>query len=619
MEHGKVSPVLEAPANVEYQFNGFVRERLIASIEQWLLPAPLANPGMIQMFRDRDREPRRSLVPWAGEFVGKYLTSAVQTYRVTGHPRLRDRINEVVRQLSEVQDKDGYLGPYPMSERLTGRSIHKDLNGWPLWDVWGHYHCMLGLLLWHRETGDEAALSTCLKAADYICGRFLETGQRTILAGAEEMNLAVAHGFCLLYEVTGNERYLHMAQEIEKDWETPPAGDYVRTALEGKEFWETPKPRWESLHDIQAVAELYFITGKQKYRQAFEHTWWSIVKGDRHNSGGFSSGEKATGNPYDPGAIETCCTIAWMALTVDMLRMTGDSKAADELELSTFNGMLGAQAPLGRWWTYNTPMDGFREASAHAIVFQAYRGTPELNCCSVNGPRGLGLLGEWAVMRAENGVALNYYGPVSIRIPLRSGGTLQLTEETTYPKDGKVKILVEPSRHIPLALRLRIPYWSAETEVRVNGKRIGDPAPGTYLVLERTWENGDVINLTLDMSFHVWAGERECDGKASIYRGPILLAYDQRYNPMDPDDVPTLDAKNLEGSSVKWTEWPVPLTLFEFRANSGQKVILCDFASAGAAGTIYRSWLSVEGVKPLSFSVENPLRSARAECSARRD
>ena len=45
---------------------------------QWLLPAPHANPGMLEMFRDRDRKPCADMVPWAGEFAGKYLTRAVQ-------------------------------------------------------------------------------------------------------------------------------------------------------------------------------------------------------------------------------------------------------------------------------------------------------------------------------------------------------------------------------------------------------------------------------------------------------------------------------------------------------------------------------------------------------------
>src|SRR4030095_7136163 len=128
----------------------------------------------------------------------------------------------------------------------------------------------------------------------------------------------------------------------------------------GQEFFETPKPRWESLHPILGLAELYTITGEERFRQAFEHWWWSIVKLDRHNNGGFSSGEQAQGNPYHPGAIETCCTIAWMAMSVEMLRLTGNSIVADELEMSTLHSVVRLHSPTGRWVTYNTPMDGRR-------------------------------------------------------------------------------------------------------------------------------------------------------------------------------------------------------------------------------------------------------------------
>ena len=41
---------------------------------QWLLIAPHANPAMLEMMRDRDNRPLREMVPWAGEFAGKYLT-----------------------------------------------------------------------------------------------------------------------------------------------------------------------------------------------------------------------------------------------------------------------------------------------------------------------------------------------------------------------------------------------------------------------------------------------------------------------------------------------------------------------------------------------------------------
>ena len=114
---------------------------------------------------------------------------------------------------------------------------------------------------------------------------------------------------------------------------------------------------------------MYSITGDEDYKTAFENIWWSICLFDRHNTGGFSSGESATGNPDDTRAIETCCTVAWMALSVDMLRLTEDPYVADELELATWNGLMGAQNATGRSFTYNTPMMGVKKASSHDIVF----------------------------------------------------------------------------------------------------------------------------------------------------------------------------------------------------------------------------------------------------------
>jgi DUF1680 family protein len=171
--------------------------------------------------------------------------------------------------------------------------------------------------------------------------------------GSTEMNLAPVHALCILYRKTKNERHLKLALQIVDEFSAqsdgkPLAGDYLQQALRGVEFFQTPKPRWESLHPIMAMTELYWITGEDRYREAFEQIWWSIVKLDRHNNGGFSSGEKATGNPFHLAAIESCCTIAWMAMSVEMLKLTGDSIVADELELSTLNSITGMHSSTGR-------------------------------------------------------------------------------------------------------------------------------------------------------------------------------------------------------------------------------------------------------------------------------
>jgi len=597
--------VLDVPRVEAMHAGGPFGERAEANVRHWLLVADEANPAMLQIFRDRDRKPPRDLVPWAGEFAGKYLISAVQAMRLcrggASERGLREHLARFVAELISTQSDTGYLGPFPSSEGMTG-------NG--RWDLWGQYHCMLGLLMWSKETGDAAALAACRRCADLFCRTFFGGAKRVVQAGSEEMNESSSHVFALLYRETGEPRYLEMLRHVERDWETPPSGDYVRTALVGKPFYQTPKPRWESLHSVQAIAELYFITGEKKYRDAYEQIWWSIVEGDRHNTGGFSSGEAATGNPYDPRPIETCCTIAWMAVTRDMLRVTGDSRAADELEVSTWNAVLGAQGRTGRWWTYNTPMDGERKASAHDIVFQARAGSPELNCCSCNGPRGIGVLSEWAVMPAADGAAVNYYGPGAMTIiSERCGGTLKVEQETSYPfgPDGRVVLTVTPARAARFNLRVRVPSWSASTSVRVNGSEVAGVHAGTYLSIDREWRGGDRVELKLDLSVRVWPGEREAAGKVSLYRGPILLAYDPRFDRFAPAALPPVDWR--QGAELQPTgaagAGPAPMLLVKCKTRDGGSLALCDFASAGAAGNVYRSCLPGEG-KPLPFSRQNP-------------
>ena len=255
-------------------------------------------------------------------------------------------------------------------------------------------------------------------------------------------------------------------------------------------------------------------------------------------------------------------------------------------------------------------MDGVRKANFHEIGFQCRPGSPELNCCSVNAARGLGLIGEWAVMRDADGLFLNGYGPGTIAAALESGGVVKLIQETTYPLMGSVRIRVEPEKPGRFALRLRIPHWSSRTSVKVNGEPVTDVVPGRYLALSRAWKPGDVVDLELDMTPRYWAGERESAGRTSIYRGPILLAYDRRFNAIDAADLPPLDAANLSGGPPADRVGPMPpMLLIEYPAAGGRSVRLCDFASAGADGSAYLSWLKVEHVTALPFRRTDPRRS----------
>jgi hypothetical protein len=191
-------------------------------------------------------------------------------------------------------------------------------------------------------------------------------------------------------------------------------------------------------------------------------------------------------------------------------------------------------------------------------------------------------------------------------------GVVTLIQETDYPRSNQVRLRVSPDQPMRFPLQLRIPHWSHATRVLVNGKTIENVQPGAYLRIDRTWKTGDIIELAFDFSFHYWRGERECAGEVSIYRGPLLLAYDRRFNEMDPDQIPALEAKGLKGSMVESNDWLPPLLLLEF-TTEGRAVRLCDFGSAGVGGSPYRSWLEIKGVADTPFSPGNPLRTARAE------
>jgi DUF1680 family protein len=241
------------------------------------------------------------------------------------------------------------------------------------------------------------------------------------------------------------------------------------------------------------------------------------------------------------------------------------------------------------------------------------------------------MLSDWGLMKDKDGLMLNYYGPSTLTAKIKPGLSVTLAQETTYPLDGNITIKVTPSKTSSFTIKLRIPHWSNQTDVKLNGKAIPGVISGCYLEINRKWKAGDQIEVTLDMSLHFWQGAQACEGLASIYRGPVLLAYDHRYNlnqakkgnlvvrdtaKWDPVtcmlDMPIIDAKRIKAKVVQWSDWLPPLLLLECKTKKGGAIHLCDFGSAGEAGTPYISWLPVDNSPDVSgFSRENPLRSDR--------
>ena len=151
--------------------------------KNWLIGLRETNPGILDMFHERDQLPYREMLPWLGEFAGKYITGAYHIYRLTLNPALYDYIISFIEELMECQAEDGYLGVFSRECRLTGSFSQKPYEVEGTWDAWNHYHILYGLLLWYGETKDARYLACAEKTAGLFLEKFYcpASGRKSLL------------------------------------------------------------------------------------------------------------------------------------------------------------------------------------------------------------------------------------------------------------------------------------------------------------------------------------------------------------------------------------------------------------------------------------------------------
>ena len=123
-----------------------------------------------------------------------------------------------------------------------------------------------------------------------------------------------------------------------------------------------------------------------------------------------------------------------------------------------------------------------------------------------------------------------------------------LRQETSFPYADRTRFVFE--RGGELDVRIRIPSWVGEgAQVWINGEASSvQPIAGEYLTLDRTWNDGD--SLELHLPFHFWLNRiMDQPNIASIFYGPILLAVEESRQLSTWRPV-TLDATDL-GKSIQ--------------------------------------------------------------------
>ncbi|MDR3687993.1 MAG: glycoside hydrolase family 127 protein [Fimbriimonas sp.] len=509
---------------------------------------------------------------WRCEYWGKWFTSLTLADAYRSTPESRSLRDEAVKALIATAAPDGYLGTRVPAHRLEG------------WDVWGCKYALLGLIGDYDRTHDPAVLTAARRQGDVLISE-LGPG-RTDIADVGEWNglpaSSVLEPVVLLYERTGDQRYLAFAEHIVACWSEPSkrlaAGmRLVEDSLAGKHPDQMCAPKaYEMMSCFEGLCELYRVTGMRAYLGATVKLADSILREEStlvgvgtSNEVWFSGATKQTGPVMKP--METCVTVTWMKLCDQLLRLTGDPRYADEMEKNLYNGLLGSMMPDGRWWAYFGGLMGVRVPSyvQHADV--------GLSCCVVNGPRGLMLTPFWAFMQASDGPVVNLYAPGTARV-----GGVKLVVDGDYPVGNRVEIRVTPSRPRAFTLALRVPAWSERTEILVNGK--AQPVTPGYTKVRRTWRSGDRVTIVLDMR----ARTVELNGQMALRRGPVVLALDNRLTRASDREVA------LQSNPELAPDPPAAKRIGAWMAFDVGPLTFCDYASAGNAFSeenVFRTWL----------------------------
>jgi len=321
-----------------------------------------------------------------------------------------------------------------------------------------------------------------------------------------------------------------------------------------------------------------------------ENTWVSIYNTEINIAGSGSSVECwFHGNDHQDQPVyhyqETCVTATWIKLSQQLLRLTGDTRYADAIEQTFYNALLASMTPDGSDWAKYTPLAG-----------QRLKGTEQcgmgLNCCTASGPRGLFTFPLTTVMSGKKGIQINFFASGSYGVNTPGKQKMKVIQDTDYPETGKIRIILQLEKPENMQVSVRIPAWSAESTLLVNGVPVPVEA-GKAAGIQRLWKTADQIELSLDMRGRlIQAGNSP--GSFAIMRGPVLLCREERLSP------PALQAvlqpvagKNgiieLQVSDQKKAGFWMTFTgLFipESYAEKGGDpvpVLLCDYASAGYA------------------------------------
>lgn len=521
---------------------------------------------LAEPFRERNERDGR----WRCEFWGKIVRSAIRSWQACPDADLLALIRQAVEDIIKTQTDDGCISSYP-AELQT-----KD------WDIWGRKYVLLGLARYYRviEPSEEVrkVMVACL---DHLMQQVGPNARNIVYCGHHDGMAAtsILGAVVKVYHITGEKRFLDYANWIAEQGGSRKENIYAKALFGYPPAGIGNGKAYEMMSCFEGLLELYRKTGNQEDLETVKRFYQNVreqeifvtgVGGLKDNCGELWDVGRLKQTRSDAGILgETCVTVTFIRLSMQMLRMTADLHAAEQIERSLYNGILGAMLPDASWWMHcnPTPLSGF---ASKVRAGDQLPGFGE-DCCLAQGPEGLATAALFAVMSDDFGPVINLYEDCQAQVSLLNQNQVRIEISGGYPDSSKVKLQIFPPAEAKFRITLRIPFWSRQTRVRVAGEEYA-PQPGSWLKLERVWTPNSEIDMEFDLSLQVHHAPDGSD-LVALQRGPIVLAQDSRLGTVGRALPPDLNKLAVQPKN------PPPEFARTYRLPDD--TLLCDYASAG--------------------------------------
>ncbi|MGZ8559885.1 MAG: beta-L-arabinofuranosidase domain-containing protein, partial [Chitinophagaceae bacterium] len=459
-----------------------------------------------------------------GHVGGHYLSALAMNYAATKNTECKKRMDYMLAELKACQEANainspgwgkGYVGAVPNGKKIWNTLQQGDFTAYKMaWVPWYNVHKMYaGLRDAWMYTGNEDAKEIFLKFCDWavnITASLTDTQMQSMLdmehGGMNEI-------FADAYQMTGDEKYLTAAKRFSHKMLLD-AMALKKDNLDNKHA-NTQVPKAIGFVRIGELAN------DETYKTAGDFFWETVTTKRSLAFGGNSRREffpavtAASDFVNDAEGPESCNSYNMLKLTEDLFRVNPLAKYSDYYEKTLYNHILSTQHPDHGGYVYFTP--------ARPRHYRVYSSANEaMWCCVGSGLENHGKYSQFIYTHEKNALYINLF--ISSELYWKEQ-KIKIKQQTLFPHEEKTSITITEGSS-SFSLMIRYPFWVKEgaLKVTVNGKAISfTNQPSSYIAVNRRWEKGDVVTITLPMHNRI-EYLPNVSNYIAIMHGPILLA-----------------------------------------------------------------------------------------------